>query len=484
MQRRSFAFFVICRQLCSHCRESNDDVESRVGMEFDCGTTFRGHGYRNEKILDAFFHAICWQCQYKKEFVMKRFWYTWLVAIAAMVMVGTANAQNDVGGSIYQNVLSSAGYRTNANAPAQDAVPAPGMAAAMESAVDLGQAMQPAAGEGVANSGACNSGACDVAVAAGSGSNWVVGVSGLYFTRDSEDDVRLTRNGAGEILLSTDANMNTMGGVEFDLTKRNCNGNGFQFVYWGLYPGEAFQEISGPGLSTYQTGLANVAVAPGAQDLQTYFDNADSNYAYRTNEIHNIEANFLRNGGTFTTRRGRAGTFELLGGFRWFQFNENFGYGAFSAAGDPTAVEYDIDVENTLLGFQVGGRTEFCLSDRLSASIATKLGFFNNGINHEQNIATNTGAFAYRTAAGVDDYGYVSDKNDFSMLGEFDMGTSYRMSCNSRIRMGYRVIGISGIALAPNQIPNDFTLDPEINAINSNGDLILGGGYAGLEFCF
>jgi hypothetical protein len=91
---------------------------------------------------------------------------------------------------------------------------------------------------------------------------------------------------------------------------------------------------------------------------------------------------------------------------------------------------------------------------------------------------------AYRTAGGVDDYYYGSDKNDFSMLGEFDMGTSYRMSCNSRIRMGYRVIGISGIALAPNQIPNDFTLDPEINAINSNGDLILGGGYAGLEFCF
>ena len=70
------------------------------------------------------------------------------------------------------------------------------------------------------------------------------------------------------------------------------------------------------------------------------------------------------------------------------------------------------------------------------------------------------------------------------MLGELDLGMIYRLSCKSRAVVGYRVVGISGIALAPAQMPVDYTLDAEINDINSNGDLILGGGYAGLEFCY
>ena len=88
------------------------------------------------------------------------------------------------------------------------------------------------------------------------------------------------------------------------------------------------------------------------------------------------------------------------------------------------------------------------------------------------------------TASGVDDYDCYSDKNDLSMLGELELGTSYRLSCNCRISAGYRLMGIAGVALAADQYPNDFTDDNDIHRINSNGDLILGGGYAGLEYCF
>lgn len=318
----------------------------------------------------------------------------------------------------------------------------------------------------------------------GPDSNAVLGIYGLYFTRDHEDDVRIARNGAGDVLLSTTSNHDSMGGIEVNLANRNCNGSGWEAGYWGLYPSTADSTLYGPGLDTYLTGLSDVRVAPAATDLQTYFNNSDNLRLYRDSDIHNAEFNLLRNGGQYQTRRGRCGNFELLGGFRWFQFNEEMRLHANYASANPSQVFYDVGVENTLIGFQLGGRSEICLSNRWNMTVGTKVGVFNNHIDHEQQIADSNGVLAYRTAGGVDDYVYMSDKNDLSMLGELELGLNYQLTQCSRFVIGYRAVGVSGIALAPNQIPTDFASDTEINAINSNGDLILGGGYAGIELSY
>lgn len=428
---------------------------------------------------------------------MKRFWHTCLAIAASAAMVGSANAQagwnqsTEIGS--YQSILKRAGYGAP---PSQDAIPAaPGETPAADAtSVVTGQATQGCAGGncGSAMVGSCGAdcggcSTCDVgrmASRGSSGSNTVVGVKGLYFSRDHEDDIFLSENAAGDVLLSTDANYNTMGGFQFDITKRNCDGNGLQLVYWGLYPGQQYAEITGPGLDHQLTGIGDVFVAPGAQDLLTYFNGAESNFAFRESDIHNIEANLLRSGGSFTTRGGRTGNYEMLFGFRWFQFNELFGIGAFNSAGNPTSVDYEIDVHNTLLGFQLGGRREYCVTDKFNFVLAGKLGFYNNGITHRQTIRDSNDVYGYRTASGVDDYNGEYTKNDLSMLGELELGTNYRLSSNCRISAGYRLVGIAGVALAADQYPTDFTDDAAIFRTRSNGDLILGGGYAGLEYCF
>ncbi len=472
---------------------------------------------------------------------MKRFWNTWLAIVASTAMISSATAQNDWNQSndvgSYQSILSRGGY-PNGEAPAQfnGAGSGQGDADVMLGQPRNGQAPngpimngQPAMGQpmhvggcagdcGGGPNGCTGTAGFQQAYAgpgtdggytngyngedvygrtsglagrlgglgsrAGSGSNYVFGAQALFFRRDHEDDVPLTRNGAGQVLRSTGANMGTMGGVNFGLTKRNCNGNGFQLGYWGLYPGQQSSTILGPGLGTYLTGFNTLAVAPGAQNLLTYYDNSDSNRIYRDNEFHSAEANMLRNGGNYTTRSGRAGNYEMLGGARWFQFNEDFRYSAFYAAANPSQVDYTINNTNTLLGFQIGGRNQLCLSDRFTLISAAKLGAFNNRINSDQSITDSNGNFAYRTALGVDDYNYTSTKNDLALLGEFDMGLAYRFSQSARATVGYRVLGVNGLALAPSQIPRNFANDAEINSINSNNSLILGGGYAGLEFCY
>jgi len=55
---------------------------------------------------------------------------------------------------------------------------------------------------------------------------------------------------------------------------------------------------------------------------------------------------------------------------------------------------------------------------------------------------------------------------------------------NCRLTCGYRVVVLTGMGLADNQVPA-FLLDtPEIRDIASNANLVLHGGYAGLEFNF
>ena len=448
---------------------------------------------------------------------MKRFWNTWLAVVVSTAMISSATAQsdwnqsNDVGS--YQSILSRGGYQ-NGDAPAQFNSAGPGQvgnqagepempgqlvnAQAMNGQTAMGQPMHVGGCTGDCGGGVNGCTCGDVSgrngglagrlgglgSRAGSGSNYVFGAQALFFRRDHEDDVPLTRNGAGQVLRSTGASMGTMGGVNFGLTKRDCNGNGFQLGYWGLYPGQQSSTILGPGLGSYLTGFNTLSVAPGAQNLLNYYNNSDSNRIYRDNEFHSAEANMLRNGGNYTTRSGRAGNYEMLGGARWFQFNEDFQYSAFYAAANPSQVDYIINNTNTLLGFQIGGRNQVCLSDRLTLISAAKLGAFNNRINSSQCICDSNGNFAYRTALGVDDYNYTSTKNDLALLGELDMGLAYRFSQSARATFGYRVLGVNGLALAPSQIPRNFANDAEINSINSNNSLILGGGYAGLEFCY
>ena len=69
-------------------------------------------------------------------------------------------------------------------------------------------------------------------------------------------------------------------------------------------------------------------------------------------------------------------------------------------------------------------------------------------------------------------------------MGEADLGLGYQLSSSVRLTIGYRLIGVTGVALAPDQIPYNFTDANELRRINSNGSLLLHGVYGGLNYCF
>jgi hypothetical protein len=321
----------------------------------------------------------------------------------------------------------------------------------------------------------------------GGDANWVVGVNALIFARDYEDDKGLSYNSTpGQYLFSTDADFQTFAGLETVISRRNCSGSGWEARYWGLYPNSTSSMIDNmPG--TALTGLQNLDFAPAMANVLQVYDAADRHRITRENTINSLELNLLRNGGSFTGLRCRNAYYELLGGFRWFQFDENFTYSAInSAAPWPSQLDYGINVRNSLLGFQLGGRTEWCLTDKLRLATGLRAGVFNNRISHNSRIADQAGNEATIMSgpfAGAM-YDFESTKNDIAFLGELDTGLIYQISCRTRLNFGYRVFGVNGLALAPNQFPYNFTDANDIQRIDSNGGLLLHGAYAGAQFCF
>ena len=323
----------------------------------------------------------------------------------------------------------------------------------------------------------------------GNNANWIVGLFAASFARDYEDGVLLSQNPSGDRLFTDDADEGDFGGYGVSLARRQCNGKGFELRYWAFNP-SASARLDGAQVAAQLPSLVYLEHQPSARDVLSIYDSATAHVVERDTDINNFEINLLNNGGYYQTRRGRSAHFELVGGLRWFQFDERL---AFTALGDtaafPLATEtftYRSEVENDLWGLQLGARNELCFTNRLRGFFGVSAGVFNNRIRTRQNFADANGVGAVLTDGPSSGrvFDYSDEKNDVAILGELDAGLTYQLSQRTRARFGYRTLGVAGVALAADQIPVDFRRTDRIQRANSNGSLLLHGGYAGLEFCF
>ena len=70
------------------------------------------------------------------------------------------------------------------------------------------------------------------------------------------------------------------------------------------------------------------------------------------------------------------------------------------------------------------------------------------------------------------------------MIGELDLGVTYQMFRNSRLRVGYRALFVSDVAFAVPQTEPLFTNLDAVQSPTDNDNLFLQGGYFGVEFAF
>lgn len=328
----------------------------------------------------------------------------------------------------------------------------------------------------------------------GCGGGWYGAVTGLLMTRQDDYGQNLSYDSANAnaTILKTDACYDEYwAGAETRLGKYLSNNWAIEGAYWGLYPdiheSSVFQSTLGGDLRT-SLGFNQLLYDPGTGAIpvgQVFGDATRTSVVHRLRrsyEVHNAEINFvnaqLANCSRFS--------YSFLMGARFFKYNDGFTFStdyANSVFGDDPANElhYDVDVDNNLIGFQMGSRMNYRIGCGLSVNGGANFGVYNNHVTQLQRIRGGNG-FAY-DVANNEDYYIESSDDDLAFLGDLSLGLAYDIGCSWRVTGGYRLLAASGIANSTNQIPRDrdFYIYDTVRGIDSHDSLILHGAYFGVE---
>jgi hypothetical protein len=291
-------------------------------------------------------------------------------------------------------------------------------------------------------------------------------------------------NEANQLYNTQDVDLRFHNGVEVHVGRRFCCDQwALEGVYWFLDRQTREATFGGP----LSTPLTVGHVEFNGVGANAWFDNAAAHRLRRTNDFQNVEINLIRNRlyGQWDSPWG----VDWLVGVRYFRFEERLIFGALqnnSVWGeDGGAVEayFDDKVVNHLVGFQFGFNADWRVVDGVRLFVTPKLGIYNNHIHQDFQAYLGDGTIATTGSSGVaGTYPVVSSTNHFSFLGQIDVGVDWRFLPRWSLQGGYRLIAVTGVGLADNQFPPYLVDIPEIAAIDTNGDLILHGAFAGLTF--
>lgn len=332
--------------------------------------------------------------------------------------------------------------------------------------------------------------------------NTIFGVKGLYLNRNYESNRGFSGPGTpgGPGLFTGQTEHDDFGGLEATLTRRGAAGRGYELRYFGLTPAATTATITGnpttnfDGATTGPNTFLSGVQRPGGLTAAQAFNLATVHQLTRESTIHNAEFNFLRMGQPVNADGGNVR--ETLLGFRYFRFDESLNYRGSGIApnalpgGDISRVDWLNETTNELFGIQIGQRSEFGLFGRFRGIVGAKAGIFNNQHSNSQRVS-------FRGAGGAEELAQVvsgpdagrgfsvtGDDDQVAMMGELDLGVAYQLTRNSRIRVGYQAVYVTDVALAGDQIEQNFFDIASVGQPQTEGDLFLHGGYFGMEFAF
>ena len=269
----------------------------------------------------------------------------------------------------------------------------------------------------------------------------------------------------------------------------NCGPRfGIEAIYYGVWGLDGHTSIYDPSnqLGTVQDdGL----VSFNGNAASNFFDNARSVRLDRNDEFHDVEINFL-----VAPYANMGGRFQMtaLAGVRFFRFSEGLDWGQLSGAapanaqfGDNPANEAFVhtDVQNNLIGFQIGAYMNYQVSCRFSVFAVPKIGIYGNHVEGHNEMVTGDGTVATFDNNG-DALNFHNSTNVFSVLGSLDAGFTWAVTPVWSVVGGYRVVAVSGMALGDNQVPQFFADEAGWKEIKTNGNLILHGAFAGIQARF
>ena len=317
-------------------------------------------------------------------------------------------------------------------------------------------------------------------------------------TRDDGDHFQFSYDDTNEsvqLLDTRDSAMDWAGGFDVRVGRYfGCGRFAIEGTYWQIFPDDQQQTLFGGPLGGNLNGILN-------WDQLTYNGAAGTSWVNaavahrlrRSYDFRNLEINLLGAAGeTPLNGYGNACNpwlFSWSTGVRYLRFDEGLQFasdtndGVFSGAADE--IYYDVEVENHLIGWQLGGQLRYQPFSRFSFLLGTKVGIYGNRIQHDSRIGGAAGdAVVNNGPNNGRAYRERGSKNDVSFLAEMNAGIDYRIAPRWLIGIGYRAFAVNGVALAADQIPGDLRGVNDLPVVASDGSVLLHGGYANITFLY
>ena len=276
----------------------------------------------------------------------------------------------------------------------------------------------------------------------------------------------------------TPARIGPVGGMTLGY-RSNCH-CGIEATYWGVWDlnGAASVADAGNNLATpldTTTGAGGLLLAGETPD--SFFTNAHEVFLWRHDELDNVEVNFVDD--PWSADSGSRLHVAWLAGVRLFKFDESLLWTSVASGfnlgdnGGADQASLKVHCENDMAGFQLGAKVTGRITDRLSIVAVPKVGIYGTYAESEAR---------YYRGDGIVGFDVVGHKDIVTMLGSFDLGLNYDVGPHWSIVGGYRVVVVSGVALADNQIPNALADTNAFADVKTNGELIAHGVFSGISF--
>ena len=216
------------------------------------------------------------------------------------------------------------------------------------------------------------------------------------------------------------------------------------------------------------TGAGNLSVPGDLGLVSNNFSGADEIRVDYDSELHSVEFNCIHSCCQCW------GSIDFLAGFRYINLDENLSIIGTDVQEGTSS--YDVNTNNDLYGFQMGGRVRRRWHDCWTLELLGKAGVFYNDAEQSQIVTDSPivgSPFVLRSPR---------TNSDDAVAGLGEMRVTLIRALNNvwSFRVGYDVLTIGGLALAPDQL--DFT-----NTLASGTDvdaeswIFVHGGHLGFE---
>jgi hypothetical protein len=318
---------------------------------------------------------------------------------------------------------------------------------------------------------------------------WYASLSGLVLGR-SESRRLWTSYKMGEDtdqLTNSQFGMQWKWGGEVVFGRRfcwDCVPCAIEAKYWSTEAFYGMQSTVNPD-GTVGTPLIVKPLMFGDDSAENWFDGAKEHRLWRRDEFHDIEVNLIRQ--QLTWGCGSPWDVGWSVGVRYFRFRENLTFGSLMSGhqwgeeGGMYEGYFSDTIANNLIGPQFGFQAAYNLGSGVRLFCTPSVGVYANIMD---------GSFEAHTGDGVNGrgpYGFYpihATKGGVAFLTQIDVGADWQISRNWGLRVGYRAVAMTGMALADDQFPQYMVDTLDVSDIQPTGSLLLHGAFAGVTYNF